>query len=224
LSSARHSDAAGSWEAFAHHPGPSGDDPGAGVAELALDAGKPLDGVFLAALLTVIGYSVNDSVVVFDRIRERLGQRTKESLEALANQACLQTIPRTINTGLGALFILAALFVLGGETLTDFALALLIGILVGTYSSVFLAAPLAVAFERRRAPTPTAASRATPREQPRARAAPADGAAPDTDPEPAAVPAARAGRPTPPRPTRPTGRQAGGARRSARSGRKRRRR
>jgi SecD/SecF fusion protein len=101
-------------------------------------------------VLTVIGYSVNDSVVVFDRIRERLGQGSRESLEALANQACLQTIPRTINTGLGALFILAALFVLGGETLTDFALALLIGILVGTYSSVFLAAPLAVAFERRR--------------------------------------------------------------------------
>ncbi|HEX6674233.1 MAG TPA: protein translocase subunit SecD [Actinomycetes bacterium] len=114
--------------------------------------GKPLDGVFLAALLTVIGYSVNDSVVVFDRIRERLGERTRESLEALANRACLQTVPRTINTGMGALFILAALFVLGGETLTDFALALLIGILVGTYSSVFLAAPLAVTFERRRGP------------------------------------------------------------------------
>jgi SecD/SecF fusion protein len=101
----------------------------------------------------VIGYSVNDSVVVFDRIRERLGQRTREPLEALANRACLQTIPRTVNTGLGALFILAALFLLGGETLTDFALALLVGILIGTYSSVFLAAPLAVAFERRRAPT-----------------------------------------------------------------------
>jgi SecD/SecF fusion protein len=186
--------------------------------------GKPLDGVFLAALLTVVGYSVNDSVVVFDRIRERLGQRTREPLEVLANQACLQTVPRTINTGLGALFILAALFVLGGETLTDFALALLIGILVGTYSSVFLAAPLAVAFERRRAPMPAVAARPTPREQSRARAAsapPAD----DTEPERAAVPAARAGRPTPTRSAKPTSRQAGGAtRRSARSGRKRRRR
>src|SRR5918995_1432432 len=101
--------------------------------------GKPLDGVFLAALLTVIGYSVNDSVVVFDRIRERLRGRTREPLDRLANDACLQTIPRTINTGLGALFILAALFVLGGETLTDFALALLVGILVGTYSSMFVA-------------------------------------------------------------------------------------
>jgi SecD/SecF fusion protein len=111
--------------------------------------GKPLDGVFLAALLTVIGYSVNDSVVVFDRIRERLRARTREPLERLANDACLQTIPRTVNTGLGALFILAALFVLGGDTLTDFALALLVGIGVGTWSSVFVATPLLVAFERR---------------------------------------------------------------------------
>jgi SecD/SecF fusion protein len=94
--------------------------------------GKPLDGVFLAALLTVIGYSVNDSVVVFDRIRERLRSRNREPLDRLANEACLQTIPRTVNTGLGALFILAALFVLGGDTLTDFALALGAGILVGT--------------------------------------------------------------------------------------------
>jgi SecD/SecF fusion protein len=116
--------------------------------------GKPLHGVFLAALLTVIGYSVNDSVVVFDRIRERLRGPTREPLASLVNNACLQTIPRTVNTGLGALFILAALFVLGGDTLTDFALALLVGILVGTYSSVFVAAPLLVAFERRSRPRP----------------------------------------------------------------------
>jgi SecD/SecF fusion protein len=114
--------------------------------------GKPPDGVFLAALLTVIGYSVNDSVVVFDRIRERLRNRgrTREPLAKLVNDACLQTIPRTVNTGLGALFILAALFLLGGDTLTDFALALLVGILVGTWSSVLVAAPLLVAFEQGR--------------------------------------------------------------------------
>jgi len=121
--------------------------------------GKPLDAVFLAALLTVIGYSVNDSVVVFDRIRERLRERRREPLGVLVNQACLQTIPRTVNTGLGALFILAALFVLGGETLTDFALALLVGILVGTYSSVLVAAPLLVAFEQRSGRQPTAATK-----------------------------------------------------------------
>ena len=134
--------------------------------------GKPLDGVFLAALLTVIGYSVNDSVVVFDRIRERLRGRTREPLATLANDACLQTVPRTVNTGLGALFILAALFVLGGDTLTDFALALGVGILVGTYSSVFVATPLLVAFETRRQPrakgqrgTPQAAQASRPSRQ-----------------------------------------------------------
>ena len=127
--------------------------------------GKPLDGVFLAALLTVIGYSVNDSVVVFDRIRERLRARTREPLASMVNDACLQTIPRTVNTGLGALFILAALFVLGGDTLTDFALALLVGILVGTYSSMFVAAPLLVAFEGRATPPATRAA-GRPRRKP----------------------------------------------------------
>jgi SecD/SecF fusion protein len=131
--------------------------------------GKTLDGVFLAALLTVIGYSINDSVVVFDRVRELRRARTKEPLIDVANDACLQTVPRTINTGLGALFILVALYFLGGETLTDFALALLVGILVGTYSSVFTATPVAVALEgwraRRRgeqAPAPRSAAPLTP--------------------------------------------------------------
>ncbi|WP_329296508.1 protein translocase subunit SecD [Streptomyces pseudovenezuelae] len=112
--------------------------------------GKPVDGVFLAALLTVIGYSVNDSVVVFDRIRE-LTRRTKgKPFAGIANQALLQTLPRTVNTGMGAAFILTALAVLGGDTLTDFALALLIGCAVGTYSSMFTATPLAVELHKRR--------------------------------------------------------------------------
>jgi SecD/SecF fusion protein len=122
--------------------------------------------VFLAALLTVIGYSVNDSVVVFDRIRERLRARTREPLGRLANDACLQTIPRTVNTGLGALFILAALFLLGGDTLTDFALALLVGIGVGTWSSVFVATPLLVAFEERIGGTPPTRRRPAPGREP----------------------------------------------------------
>ncbi|HEY4607429.1 MAG TPA: protein translocase subunit SecD, partial [Acidimicrobiia bacterium] len=109
--------------------------------------GKTLDGVFLASLLTVIGYSINDSVVIFDRIREQQEQRPDDPFERIANDACLQTVPRTINTGLGAILILVALYVLGGDTLADFALALLIGILVGTYSSVFTATPIAIALE-----------------------------------------------------------------------------
>jgi SecD/SecF fusion protein len=111
--------------------------------------GKTFDGVFLAGLLTVIGYSINDSVVIFDRIREQQALHPDDPMDEVANEACLQTVPRTINTGLGALLILVSLFVLGGDTLGDFALALLIGIVVGTYSSVFTAAPIAIALERR---------------------------------------------------------------------------
>ncbi|GAB7065082.1 protein translocase subunit SecD [Streptomyces mexicanus] len=106
--------------------------------------GKPVDGVFVAALLTVIGYSVNDSVVLFDRVRELARRTPGKPLADLANQAILQTLPRTVNTGTGAAFVLVALAVLGGSALTDFALALLIGIAVGTYSSVFTAAPVAI--------------------------------------------------------------------------------
>ncbi|GAA3130694.1 protein translocase subunit SecD [Planomonospora alba] len=116
---------------------------------------KPVDGVFLAAMLTVIGYSVNDKVVVFDRVREMWGEQRKAEFATIANAAVLQTVPRTVNTGLGALFILAALAVLGGSSLNDFAVALLIGIIVGTLSSAFVATPLAIVFEKRnQAPPP----------------------------------------------------------------------
>ncbi|HZG03348.1 MAG TPA: protein translocase subunit SecD [Streptomyces sp.] len=116
--------------------------------------GKPVDGVFLAALLTVIGYSVNDSVVVFDRVRELWAANRRTPFAQVANAAILQTVPRTVNTGMGALFILAALAVLGGDTLTDFALALLIGITVGTWSSMFTATPVAIELEARSSAPP----------------------------------------------------------------------
>ncbi|MDX3130429.1 protein translocase subunit SecD [Streptomyces europaeiscabiei] len=112
--------------------------------------GKPVDGVFLAALLTVVGYSVNDSVVVFDRIRDLSRSDRTSPFAVLANRALLQTLPRTVNTGMGAAFILTALAVLGGDSLADFALALLIGVAVGTYSSMFTATPLAVELHKRR--------------------------------------------------------------------------
>ncbi|MEV5440534.1 protein translocase subunit SecD [Streptomyces sp. NPDC052682] len=111
--------------------------------------GKPVDGVFLAALLTVIGYSVNDSVVLFDRVRELARRSPGTPLPAVTGQAILQTLPRTVNTGMGAAFILTALAVLGGSSLTDFALALLVGLAVGTYSSVFTAAPVALVLHHR---------------------------------------------------------------------------
>ncbi|MFO7298576.1 MAG: protein translocase subunit SecD [Actinomycetes bacterium] len=111
--------------------------------------GKTYDGVFLAALLTVIGYSVNDSVVIFDRIREQRKLRPEDPLPEVVNDSALQTIPRTINTGMGALFILFALWLLGGDTLGDFALALIIGTIAGTYSSILSASPIYLALEER---------------------------------------------------------------------------
>ncbi|MDF6017775.1 protein translocase subunit SecD [Streptomyces sp. JH34] len=122
--------------------------------------GRPVDGIFLAALLTVIGYSVNDSVVVFDRVRELWARNRRTPVADVANRAVLQTVPRTVNTGMGALFILVALAVLGGDSLADFALALLIGICVGTYSSVMTAVPGALLLERSSKAPPPARKRA----------------------------------------------------------------
>lgn len=110
--------------------------------------GRPVDGVFLAAALTIIGVSVNDSIVLLDRIRETWGARRTAPLEAVADEAILATAPRTVNTGIGAMLVLAALVVLGGDSLTDFALALLIGLVVGTWSSAFTATPLLLVLER----------------------------------------------------------------------------
>ncbi|MEV0354136.1 protein translocase subunit SecD [Nonomuraea sp. NPDC050680] len=110
--------------------------------------GKPVDGVFLAAMLTIIGYSINDKVVVFDRVRELWQASRQARFPDIVNAAILQTVPRTVNTGLGALFILTALAVFGGDTLRDFAIALIFGIVVGTASSSFVAGPLAIELER----------------------------------------------------------------------------
>ncbi|MDX3752698.1 protein translocase subunit SecD [Streptomyces sp. AK08-02] len=116
--------------------------------------GKPVDSVFLAALLTVIGYSVNDTVVVFDRVREARRRDPAADLETTANKAVVQTLPRTVNTGMGALFILAALAVLGGDSLADFSVALLAGVVIGTASTVFTAVPIAVQLEGNRPAPP----------------------------------------------------------------------
>jgi SecD/SecF fusion protein len=131
--------------------------------------GKPIDGVFLAAALTIIGVSVNDSIVTLDRIRETWAARRKVPLREVANEAILQTAPRTVNTGIGAMFILAALTVLGGDSLTDFALALLIGLVVGTYSSAFTATPLLLAFEQRWGGAPPMPKRPPTRSSPPSR-------------------------------------------------------
>lgn len=109
---------------------------------------KPFDAVFLAALLTIIAFSVNDSVVVFDRIREQRRRRLGEPFARVVNDACAQIIPRTINISVSALFILVTLWWFGGQTLGDFALALTLGVITGVYSSIFIASPIAVALEK----------------------------------------------------------------------------
>jgi SecD/SecF fusion protein len=119
--------------------------------------GKPIDGVFLAAVLSIIGLAVNDTIVVFDRIRERTRENRTRSLRTVVNEAILQTIPRTINTGLGAMFILAALAVLGGDSLKDFAIALLLGLSVGILSTIFTASAIAIRLEERWPHDPDAA-------------------------------------------------------------------
>jgi SecD/SecF fusion protein len=117
--------------------------------------GKPIDSTYLAAALTIIGLSVNDTVVVFDRVREDWAARPESPFAKVANTAVLATMPRTVNTGLGAMFILAALTLLGGSSLTNFALAMLVGLVIGTYSSAFFATPLAVEFQSRSKSGPT---------------------------------------------------------------------
>lgn len=102
----------------------------------------------VVALLTVLGYSINNTVVVFDRLRENLIKRVGSTFEETLNLALNQTLTRSLNTSLTTLFVLIAIFFFGGETLKYFALALILGIVAGTYSSIFLAGPLLVAWMR----------------------------------------------------------------------------
>jgi len=101
-----------------------------------------IDQAFIAAILTVIGYSLNDTVIVFDRIREYLDYNSSPDFKGLVNKALNTTLSRTINTSATTLVVLVAIFILGGETIRGFVFAILIGILVGTYSSLFIATPL----------------------------------------------------------------------------------
>ncbi len=110
--------------------------------------GWQVDSLFLTALLTVIGFSVQDKIVVFDRIRENTSIYRKLPFETLANHSIVQTLQRSINTQLmTSEFMLLALALFGGVTLREFALILLIGLLMGTYSSIFIAAPALVIWE-----------------------------------------------------------------------------
>jgi preprotein translocase SecF subunit len=103
----------------------------------------------LAALLTIVGYSINDTIVTFDRIRENRGRGVKkgETLADVVNAAINQTLSRTILTSLTVFLVVVVLYVFGGEVLQDFAFVLLVGVVTGTYSSIFVAAPIIVDWE-----------------------------------------------------------------------------
>ncbi len=118
-------------------------------AILAYYLGWEADALFLTALLTVIGFSVHDSIVVFDRIRENSHVYRRIGYEALVNHSVVQTLDRSINTQLTVLFTLFALALFGGDSIRHFVLILLVGIFSGTYSSIFNAAPILVVWENR---------------------------------------------------------------------------
>lgn len=111
--------------------------------------GKEISLAIVAALLTIVGYSLNDTIVVFDRIREDLALMRGQSYEAIINASINQTLSRTIITSLTTMAVVICLFALGGEVIRDFAFALMIGVAVGTYSSIFVASPVLIEWHSR---------------------------------------------------------------------------
>jgi len=120
---------------------------------------KEISLTIIAAFLTIIGYSLNDTIVVFDRIRENMRLRRKESYEGVVNRSINETLSRTIVTSLTTLFVAGTLFIWGGPVIHDFAFALVLGVCIGTYSSIFVASPVLVWWHRR---TVTDTKRAQP--------------------------------------------------------------
>ncbi len=112
--------------------------------------GKEFTLPIVAALLTIIGYSLNDTIIVFDRIRENLRKYHKEPLGTILNKSINETLSRTILTSMTTLVVVIALFVLGGGIIHDFSFALLVGVLIGTYSSIYVASPILLAWQARR--------------------------------------------------------------------------
>jgi SecD/SecF fusion protein len=108
-----------------------------------------IDQTFIAAILTIIGYSVNDTVVVFDRIRENVGYYPKRNKKRLMNEALNQTLVRTFSTSLTVFITLLTIFLFGGETIRGFAFAMLVGTIVGVYSTLYIAAPVAYDVQKR---------------------------------------------------------------------------
>lgn len=110
--------------------------------------GKDFDLTIIAALLTVVGYSLNDTIIVYDRIRENIRSTKSKSLAGVINTSINQTMSRTVLTSVTTLLVIIALLVLGGDIIHDFSLVMCIGVLVGTYSSIFVASPILLIFEK----------------------------------------------------------------------------
>lgn len=108
-----------------------------------------VNGPFIAAILTVLGYSINDTIVLYDRIRENLKIRRKEPLAEVVENSIRQSLRRTINTSLTTIFVLIAISIFGGVTLRPFMTALLVGVIFGVYSTIFIASPLWLAWKER---------------------------------------------------------------------------
>ncbi len=111
-------------------------------------AGVQIDAMFITGMLTVVGYSVNNTVVVFDRIRENVSKGISKDFEVTVNSSILETLGRSLNTSLTTLFVILAIFLFGGVTIHYFILVLLIGVIAGTYSSMCIASPLLVIWDR----------------------------------------------------------------------------
>ncbi|MHB1256104.1 MAG: protein translocase subunit SecF [Dethiobacteraceae bacterium] len=108
-----------------------------------------VNGPFIAAVLTVLGYSINDTIVIYDRVRENLKTRRKEALADVVDNSIRQSLIRTLNTSITTIIVITTILVFGGITLYPFMLALLVGVFFGTYSSIFIASPLWLAWRER---------------------------------------------------------------------------
>ncbi|MBL0288205.1 MAG: protein translocase subunit SecDF [Bacteroidetes bacterium] len=120
-----------------------------------------IDQAFIAAILTVIGYSINDTVIVFDRLREYLAEDPKSRIAGVCNKAINSTLTRTFNTALTTIFVVIVLFIFGGEAIRGFSFALILGIAIGTYSSIFIATPVMVDLMKDKEPEQIAANTKT---------------------------------------------------------------
>jgi preprotein translocase subunit SecF len=112
-------------------------------------AGVAIDALFITGLLAVVGYSINNTVVIFDRIRENVLRHIKPDFAEIVNDSLIETLGRCLNTALTTLFVLLALFLFGGATIHYFVLVLLFGVVIGTYSSICISSQLLVVWEKR---------------------------------------------------------------------------